>query len=342
MAERGTSVLVRLRARLLDLLPERPHLQSVDDDLRHLLSSWFNRGFLRLELIDWQSPASLLEKLIAYEAVHEIRGWDDLRGRLAADRRCFGFFHPALPGEPLIFVEIALTRSLSGQIGPLIDSGRSLEASNKATTAIFYSISNTQAALRGISFGSFLIKQVVAELSDDLPSLTTFATLSPLPLLAGTLRRRDLPEGFTDERLSALIGEDMEELARTTGEGKPLTAIETLLRSGEPKGRAMGRLARRVVLAYLTQIRRGEGVLDPVAHFHLSNGARLERINLDADRSEKGLKDSRGVMVNYLYDPKRLELNHEQYVGKGVVVASPSLDGKLAQVRAVWDAGRTG
>jgi malonyl-CoA decarboxylase len=340
MAEHGISVLLRLRARLLELLPERPHLQPVDDDLRHLLSSWFNRGFLRLELIDWQSPASLLEKLIAYEAVHEIRDWDDLRSRLAADRRCFGFFHPALPGEPLIFVEIALARSLSGQIGPLLDSDRALGDPNKATAAIFYSISNTQAALRGISFGSFLIKQVVAELNDDLPNLTTFATLSPLPLLAATLGRRDLPDGFDDQRLSAVIGEDQEELTRTTGEGKPLQAIETLLRSGEPRGRAMERLARRVVLAYLTEIRRGEGVLDPVAHFHLSNGARLERINLDADRSEKGLKDSHGVMVNYVYDPKRLELHHEQYAGKGVVVASPALGGELAQVRAAWHADR--
>jgi malonyl-CoA decarboxylase len=337
MAERGTSVIVHLRARLLEVLPDRPHLRPVDDDLRHLLSSWFNRGFLRLELIDWQSPAALLEKLIAYEAVHEIRGWDDLRSRLAADRRCFGFFHPALPGEPLIFVEIALTRSLSGQIRPLLDSERTLGDPKKATAAIFYSISNTQAALRGISFGSFLIKQVVAELNEDLPNVTTFATLSPLPLLAATLARRDLPDGFTDERLSALIGEDRQELALKTGREEPLAAIETLLRSPEPRGEAMERLARRIVLAYLTRARRAEGVLDPVAHFHLTNGARLERINLDADPSEKGLDESHGVMVNYLYDPKRLELHHERYVGKGEVVASPALGGELARVRAAWD-----
>ena len=187
----GAAALVQVARPAAPLLPERPHLRGVDADLRHLLSSWFNGGFLRLEQISWGTPAATLERLIAYEAVHEIDGWDDLRLRLAADRRCFAFFHPLLPGEPLIFVEIALTRELPAAIAPLLGAQRPIAEAREAHTAVFYSISDCQPGLRGISFGNFLIKQVVRELSAELPALRTFATLSPVPSLARALADRD-------------------------------------------------------------------------------------------------------------------------------------------------------
>ena len=342
VAPGATSELVALRGRLLSLLRDHPQLRPVEDDLHHLLSSWFNRGFLQLQAIDWRSPALLLEKLITYETVHEIKGWDDLRGRLAADRRCFAFFHPALPDEPLVFLEVALVVGLPGQIRPLLDPDREIGDSLRATTAVFYSINNTQRGLRGIWFGNFLIKQVVAELSDELPNIKTFVTLSPLPRLAACLLNTDGNGGFTESRLRAVIGDDMEELVRATGLSEPRAAVDALLASPGARSDSLRRLAQRVVLAYLTQVRVGDRVLDPVAHFHLSNGARLERINLDADRSEKGLEESRGVMVNYLYDPARLELSHERYVGEGVVTTSRELAGELSRIRAIWERGRQG
>lgn len=335
MAPGGTAELVSLRGRLLSL-HDRPQLRPVEDDLHHLLSSWFNRGFLQLQAIDWRCPALLLEKLIAYETVHEIKGWDDLRRRLAADRRCFAFFHPALPDEPLVFLEAALTAELAGQVRPLLDPGREIGDPAGATTAVFYSINNTQRGLRGISFGNFLIKQVVAELSDELPNIKTFATLSPLPRLTECLLDPDLSGGFSEPRLRALIGDELDELTRRTGVSEPRAAVLALLASTEARSHSLRRLAQRVVLAYLTQVRRGDSVLDPVAHFHLSNGARLERINLDADTSVKGFEESRGVMVNYLYDPAHLELAHERYVGEGIVSTSRDLAGDLARVRLIW------
>jgi malonyl-CoA decarboxylase len=338
MAPAGTATLVQLRTRLLSLLPERPHLQAVDADLKHLLGSWFNRGFLRLEQIDWRSPAAALEKLIAYEAVHEIKGWEDLRGRLAADRRCFGFFHPALPGEPLIFVEVALTGGLPEAIAPLIDPKRSIADPKTADTAVFYSISNCQAGLRGISFGNFLIKQVVTELSAELPAVKTFATLSPLPRLAEVLRRRDAPEGFTEGRLTALIGDDAAELCQRAGLADPVRALFQLLAAPELPTEPVRRVVRRLALAYLVELRGADGVFDPVAHFHLSNGARLERINFAANPSRDGLRQSHGVMVNYLYDPERLEFNHERYIDTGEVAMSRKVAAEYGAVRAAWRA----
>lgn len=334
----GTPAILRLRRRLLQLLPERPQLRAVEADLRHLLGSWFNRGFLRLEAIDWQTPAATLEKLIAYEAVHEIRGWEDLRRRLAADRRCFAFFHPALPGEPLIFVEVALTRDLPDAIEPLIDPARPVSDPQAADTAVFFSISNCQEGLRGISFGSFLIKQVVAELEAELPWLKRFVTLSPLPLFAESLRRRDLPGGFTEARLRSLAAEFAPELRRRTGLDDPLQGLEKVLAEPALQEEGARRLVERLALAYLVELRREGRVLDPVAHFHLSNGARLERINARADLSPRGLRESHGVMVNYLYERERLEVNHERYVGEGEVTMSRQLAAEHGRLRAVWRA----
>ncbi|MDR0360566.1 MAG: malonyl-CoA decarboxylase [bacterium] len=336
MAPGGTAELVRLRNRMLNWLPERPELRPVDADLRHLLSSWFNRGFLQLEEITWNSPAAVLERLIEYEAVHAIQGWDDLRRRLAQDRRCFAFFHPALPGEPLVFVEVALTQGLPGAIQPLIDPDRASEDPAQANSAIFFSISSTQRGLRGISFGSFLIKQVMGELSAELPRLQTFATLSPVPGLASALRRAEDPEGFTEDRLRALAT-DASGRGRSAEPPTSAATLDHLDGDHRPHTDAERRLLERLTLAYLTQVRRGQTVEDSVAHFHLSNGARLERIHVDADTSENG-RPSRGVMVNYLYDPERLEFNHERYVDTGTVALSRGLAAELKRVQAAWRA----
>jgi len=336
VAPAGTAALVRLRGRLLGALPERPHLQAVDADLRHLLASWFNWGFLRLEQIDWRTPAAVLEKLIAYEAVHEIKGWEDLRRRLATDRRCFAFFHPALPGEPLVFVEVALMGGFAAAIAPLIDPKRPIADPTAADTAIFYSISNCQVGLRGISFGTFLIKQVVGELSAEFPGIKTFATLSPLPRFAEVWQRRDMPDGFTRTRLDAVIGDGAVELCRRAGIDDPVAALCHLLARPDRQSELVRRILRRLALAYLVELRNADGVFDPVAHFHLSNGARLERINPAADLSRNGLRQSHGVMVNYLYDPERLEFNHERYIDTGEVAMSRKLAAEHVAIRAAW------
>jgi malonyl-CoA decarboxylase len=335
MAPGGTAVLVRLRGRLLGLLPDRPRLLVVDADLRHLFASWFNRGFLVLEQITWETPAAILERLIAYEAVHAIRGWDDLRARLAADRRCFAFFHPALPGEPLVFVEVALTKGLAGSIQPLIEPHRTQLEPARADTAIFFSISNTQDGLRGISFGSFLIKQVMGELSAELPRLSTFATLSPVPGLARALRRRDDPDGFTEARLRAILGEGAGRSRRSRLEADPLGSVEGLLQGEGPRLPDDHRRLELLTLAYLTAMKRGTRVDDPVGHFHLSNGARLERIHPGGDTDEGG-RPSCGVMVNYLYDPERVEFNHERYVETGEVSVARGLTGDAKRLQAAW------
>jgi len=331
----GTAALVALRGRLLDLLAERPRLRAVEADLRHLLSSWFNRGFLRLEEISWRTPAVILERLIRYEAVHEIHGWDDLRLRLAADRRCFAFFHPALPDEPLVFVEVALTRGLATAIRPLLDEDRMVADPARADTAVFYSINNCQRGLRGISFGNFLLKQVVSELSAELPGLRTFATLSPLPGFAAALDRRDDPAGFTDDRVRALIGDAAPAVCRLGGDPDPAAALWRLLAGSTPYPPAVEPVLARLALAYLLHLRHGQRVADPVAHFHLSNGARLERVQVDADRSEGGRR-SYGVMANYVYEPDSLELNHEQYVETGQLALRRGLAAEARRIGAAW------
>jgi malonyl-CoA decarboxylase len=318
----GTSALVELRADLLRLLPARPDLAPVDADLKHLFTSWFNRGFLRLEEITWQSPADILERLTGYEAVHEMRGWKDLRGRLAADRRCFAFFHPALPREPLIFVEVALTHGLPPAVDPLISIDREVLDPAAADAAIFYSISNAQAGLRGISFGSFLIKQVMGQLSRDFHQIKTYATISPMRQFAAALRASDNPDGLTPARIQRLLGDAARPVRRW-------------LESEEPAPESLDGAMSLLGLAYLTKVKLRTSAADPVANFHLSNGARIERVNPRADVGHHA-GASAGLMVNYLYDATKLEVNHERYVERGQIAVAPALSAALAKINAAW------
>lgn len=326
MAPGGTAQLVRLRG----LLGRERREGAVDEDLRHLLNSWFNRGFLQLREITWNTPAAILERLIAYEAVHQIRGWDDLHRRLAADRRCFGFFHPALPDVPLVFVEVALTKGLADAIVPLIDPERETGDPALADTATFYSISNTQDGLRGIAFGSFLIKQVMGELAQELPHVTRYATLSPLPGLARALDNRQDPHGFTAERLRTLLTEPRRRAIRPPDPDAKLRRVLTP-GEGDPE------LVRLVAVAYLTQMRRRDRPADPVARFHLANGARLEAVHVGADLSPSGAA-SQGVMVNYRYEPDQVEVNHERYQETGEVIVARSLQSLVRRAHAAWAA----
>ncbi len=305
-ARGGTAALVNLRREVLAVLKDRPGLAPLDHDLRHLFASWFNRGFLEPRRIDWNTPAAVLEKLIAYEAVHEIQGWDDLRRRLAPDRRCFAFFHPALPGEPLIFVEVALVSGLAAAVQPLLaldtDEAAQMTRATQADTAIFFSISNCQEGLRGISFGNFLIKQVVEELKAELPRIARFSTLSPVPGFRRWLDRRlERPDPPLDP--AVLAAPDGWETLEA-----PLT---------------------RLCAQYLTETEPGRGPADPVARFHLGNGARLERVNWRGNVSARGLKESHGIMVNYLYDPDTIEENHEAFATGGAVARSAAVDALL-------------
>jgi malonyl-CoA decarboxylase len=309
MAPGGTAALVELRGLILDRLRSKPGLRPVDADLAHLLRSWFNRGFITLQRIDWHTPAHILEKLIRYEAVHEINGWDDLRRRLAADRRCFAFFHPALPDEPLIFVEVALVKGIASTTQPLLDPASEIGDPDRADTAIFYSISDCQPGLHGISFGNFLIKQVAAELEGELRKLKTFATLSPVP-------------GFR-----AWLETNLPQLTTLAGGMKLATWIEKNKghagrRSVSP-GDDLRELLQQLCAHYLTRVRRKDDrPVDAVARFHLRNGARLERVNWAADNSPRGLAQSAGIMVNYLYQLDEVERNHEAYVNEGKITVS--------------------
>ncbi|ETA51138.1 malonyl-CoA decarboxylase [Ponticoccus alexandrii] len=288
MVPGATHLLVRMRADLLRLGRGEEALMALDLDFRHLFASWFNRGFLVLRPISWESPAAILEKIIAYEAVHAIDSWDDLRRRLQpADRRCFAFFHPAMPDEPLIFVEVALTQGVATSVQALLAEDRTLRAADQADTANFYSISNCQAGLAGISFGNSLIKQVAADLSQALPGLKTFVTLSPMP-------------GF--RRWLADQGLDRDDMTETQ--------------------------QRQLGAHYLTRAKRGDGQpLDPVARFHLGNGALVHALNAGADTSPKGLKQSHGLMVNYLYDLARVSQNHERFAAAQEVAMSGEVRG---------------
>ena len=309
LAPGATRYIVGMRRDLLGMLKDNPDLKLVDDDLKHLLYSWFNRGFLMLKRIDWSTPAALLEKIIAYEAVHQINGWDDLRRRLdVRDRRCFGFFHPALIDEPLIFVEVALTDEISGAIGPLLhDPAKQI---NAPTTAVFYSISNCQEGLKGISFGSFLIKQVVEDLARELPTLKSFVTLSPVP---GFARWLESGEG---RAVSAAILADEEKTALTLLQRPRWQSKERATKMLDAPLKA---LAAHYFLA--AKAARG-GPVDPVARFHLGNGAVLERLNFLGDMSPKGVAQAHTMMVNYLYNLKEIEKNHEAYANRAVVATS--------------------
>jgi malonyl-CoA decarboxylase len=305
----GTGELVAMRSDLLSLLNGHKDLAALDRDVVHLLSSWFNRGFLVLRSIDWSTPANILEQIIRYEAVHEIRDWDDLRRRIdPVDRRCYAFFHPAMPDAPLIFVEVALTEQIPGAIAPLLAVDRQPAAIERARTAVFYSISNTQRGLGGISFGNFLIKQVVEELRRELPKLDTFVTLSPVPGFMQWLKQAtDAPLTEEDRALLAHLDEpkwfeNADLAAQLRAVLEPLAAYY-FLKARTSKGR----------------------LIDSVARFHLGNGARLERINWLGDLSPKGLRESAGVMVNYLYRLEDIEKNHEAYANDGEVVASSAV-----------------
>jgi malonyl-CoA decarboxylase len=294
----ATGQLVQMRADLLRMTQQNPEFELLDLDLRHLFASWFNRGFLVLRPIDWESPAEILEKIIAYEAVHAIDDWDDLRRRVQpTDRRCFAFFHPAMPNEPLIFVEVALTKGIPGSVQGLLAEGRGILDERDADTATFYSISNCQAGLAGISFGNSLIKQVVADVSRTLPNIATFVTLSPIPGLARWL---------ADQNQSL----DSADATR----------------------------ARQLAAHYLTRAKRANGSpLDPVARFHLGNGAQVHAIHADADTSENGQRQSGGVMVNYLYDRAQITQNHEKFAATGTVATSPEVR-SLAKAVTLEDA----
>lgn len=311
----GLRFLVDLRAELLPHLKQDPRLLPLEAELEQLFGTWFDVAFLELRRISWDSPASLVEKLIRYEAVHAIRGWTDAKNRLDSDRRCYGFFHPRLPDEPLIFVEIALWDEVVGSIAPLLDESAEQADLQRATTAIFYSISNTQAGLKGVSFGDSLIKRVVETLGAEFPRLKTFATLSPIPGLRPWLVAQ-LPQLI--ERLPAKERQALEKAVAPA----PLAA-QTLLGLAEaPQSLSdkspVRQLLMRAAAEYLGRASEGDRPLDAVARFHLGNGARIERINWAADLSPKGLKQSLGLMVNYLYDLKRLDA-HRQQLSRGKV-----------------------
>ena len=288
----ATAQLVKLRKDLLGMVKDRPKLGPLDVDLKHLFASWFNRGFLVLRPINWSSPADILEKIIAYEAVHAIHSWDDLRLRLKpTDRRCFGFFHPSMPDEPLIFVEVALTKGIPNSIQELLADERDPINAADADTAVFYSISNCQAGLAGISFGNSLIKQVASDLATDLPGLSTFVTLSPIPGLNRWLE--------TSKLANENLGQD------------EALAAHYLLKAKKPDGMP----------------------LDPVARFHLGNGAKVHAVHAQADTSENGVEQSNGTMVNYLYDLSQISQNHEKFVGESIVVASAPVKTLSASVK---------
>jgi len=311
LAPGGTLQLVRMREDLLAALRVTPDLAPLDADFSHLLASWFNRGFLVMRRIDWNTPAAILEKIVAYEAVHEIRGWVDLRRRLdPADRRCYGFFHPATGDEPLIFVEVALCRSIPAAIGPLLAAGGNADA-DRADTAVFYSISNCQPGLKGVSFGNFLIKQVVSDLSLDLPQLKTFVTLSPAPGFAAWLAGNPEAQELSAELADGAWQADGDVRARLEPQVQAWAAryfVDAKTKSGAP--------------------------VDPVARFHLGNGAAAHRINWPADLAPGALERAHGLMINYLYEHDAIEARHEAFVADGTIACGPEVRRALQGSRA--------
>ncbi len=354
----GVKFLVDLRAELMAMARGEPLLQALEDDLKNLLRSWFDVGFLEMHRITWDSPASLLEKLIKYEAVHEISGWQDLKDRLDSDRRCFAFFHPRMPNEPLIFIEVALVQGMSDNVQALLDPSAPVCDPKSADSAIFYSISNAQVGLGGISFGNFLIKRVVDGLAGEFPNIKGFATLSPIPGFGRWFERTLERDG--DALLTNAEAERIAERLAECGSGRNGPA-----ESGEGPAESVGGpedetpvLARalavpgwhedeelqkrlrgplmRLAIHYLTTARTSERraerpdgaqarALDPVAHFHLTNGARMERLNWLADRSRKGLAQSCGMMINYRYRLGEIDANHEAYTGDGKIITSSAI-----------------
>lgn len=325
--QEGVKFLVDLRAELLPLARNNPELTALDQDIHRLLCSWFDVGFLDLQRITWKTPAALLEKLIEYEAVHAIQSWQDMKNRLRDDRRCYAYFHPRMPQEPLIFVEVALVNGISSSIHELLDEKRPAIDPGKADTAIFYSISNCQRGLAGVNFGNFLIKNVVKDLSAKLPNLKTFSTLSPIPGLLSYLKTYKEEWDFTDREKKA-----MGEASNTLDEKDHfIEKIEAIKENQPTEGDTSLRpILLRLCARYLLSAKKGSQAFDRVSHFHLSNGARIERINWAADLSEKGVAQSGGLMVNYLYNLSDIEKNHENYTGSGEIATSSSVN-KLAK-----------
>jgi malonyl-CoA decarboxylase len=319
----GMRFLVDLRAEMLPQLKGDKRLLPLEAELEQLFATWFDVAFLELKRLSWDSPASLIEKLIKYEAVHDIRSWADLKNRLDSDRRCYGFFHPRLPGEPLIFVEVALVNEISESITPLLDESAAPEDIKRATTAIFYSISNTQTGLRGVSFGDSLIKHVVETLTAEFPRLRTFATLSPIPGFRSWLSKNGAAQ------MERLDDKKRAELGRAVGFEPPqlthvLAAADNALEL--PPKSPVRQLLLQCAARYLGRELNDGKPVDPVARFHLGNGARVERLNWAGDPSAKGLKQSFGLMVNYVYDLKRID-RHRGMLAEGRVPVSSDIDG---------------
>lgn len=309
----GVKFLVEMRADLLDIVKTAPELRPLDADLKDLLAAWFDIGFLEMRRISWDAPASLLEKLGHYEAVHEVRGWLDLKNRLDVDRRCFAFMHPAMPDEPLIFVEVALTVEMTGEMASLLDQRAPVTNASHATNAIFYSISNCQRGLDGISFGNALIKRVVQELAHEFRNLRTFVTLSPMPRFREWIETQGGSDGATDPLKAMFVNRAW------TRDVSAAATLKTPL--------------MQLAAHYLLEAKRGKRALDPVAHFHLSNGARLERINWLADTSAKGMRESAGMMANYLYRLDQIDDNQVAYMLDGRIVANAHVTALLAPPR---------
>ena len=302
MAPEATPVLVKMRGAMIQALGDLPQLKAVETDLKHQFISWFNRGFLELRVVDWNTPASILERIIQYESVHAIQGWDDLRARLSGNRMCFAFFHPAMPDDPLVFVEVALTEGVPDAIGPLIDQTKENDADISPDTVVFYSISNCHPGLAGVSFGNFLIKQVVEEVGKHYPSAKRYVTLSPVPGFCQWLSSQSMAADLDIHELRTL--------AKVHGSD-----------TTDPRWEAVLALCAK----YLVNERSGGLARDPVARFHLGNGASLHAIHWAADLSDKGLQQSIGLMVNYLYDLDSIEENHDDYFDQGKVAISRSV-----------------
>ncbi|CAH0184807.1 malonyl-CoA decarboxylase [Roseomonas sp. CECT 9278] len=348
----GVKFLVDLRADLLARMDGDKLLQALETDLKGLLAAWFDVGFLELRRIDWHSPAIILEKLVQYEAVHRIRTWRDLRNRLDSDRRCYAFFHPRMPEEPLIFVEVALVQGMSDSVQRVLDEKAPVLDPRSADTAVFYSINNCQRGLDGISFGNFLIKRVVGLLSDEFRNLKAFGTLSPIPgfrrWLDGALATGAV--ALSEEERKALLTAAPPSLALPAPQAEALAepaalrtddAVAALQRLIARRGWSRDEAAAKVLEPLLTRLcarylakedtpGRAGRARDPVAHFHLSNGARIDRLNWRGDTSDNGMRQALGLMVNYVYDPDRIEENHEGYVGEGKRAVSAALK-KLAK-----------
>ena len=324
----GVKFLVDMRAQLLKLGEQDPSLSPLEQDMRHLLKRWFDIGFLELKRITWDTAsAALLEKLIAYEAVHTIESWDDLKNRLDSDRRCFAYFHPKMPDEPLIFVEVALVNGLAPSVQALLDRNAPVQDPKAADTAIFYSISNAQKGLAGISFGNFLIKRVAAKLSQEFPSLKTFATLSPMPGFMSWLHKT-----LTEESIQLLKPTEDKLLKEITEKRGVDSSLASIIKDyqwiqDEQLVQALELPLTRLAAHYLAEQkgRNPERARDPVAHFHLSNGAIIEKLNWMGDKSDNGLTQSAGLMVNYLYDLERIDENHEAYSGAGRITVSTEI-----------------